>query len=214
MKKIVFISKKNSNSKKVFDSIKSYDSSWINETEKIKSLNPDVVIVYHWSKIIPKTIYNNFKCVSIHTGNLPDDRGGSPLQNQILRGKKFSRVNLIDVTEPVDSGDVYCSKEISLQGSLNEIWDVIANTTILLLKNFLLKNPKPVPQKGKSFSYKRKTNNKLIIDNIESIHNQIRMLDGDGYPKTFIELNGHVFEFSRSYFENNQIEASVKIFKK
>ena len=218
IKSIVLISKKTSSSKKVFDSLIGYNRNWIMEDEdvflKLKELNPDLVVVFHWSKIISKKIYNEFKCLCFHTGNLPEDRGGAPIQNQILNGKKHSRVNLIELTDPIDSGDVYCSKEISLQGSLNDIWITITETSIILIKKYLSTKPDPIPQKGKVTNYRRKTNNNLIIDNIESIHNQIRMLDGDGYPRTYLEKDGFIFEFSNSQFKNNEIISTVKIFKK
>jgi methionyl-tRNA formyltransferase len=215
---IVFISKNTSFSQKVFDSLNKYNSHWIKDDqnlyENIKRINPDWILVFHWSKIIPKKIYTNFKCLCIHTGNLPEDRGGSPIQNQILNGKKFSKVNLIELTEPVDSGAIYCSKDISLQGNLNDIWDIISETSILLIDKYISDELVPIPQEGKINTYKRKKDNNLIVNNIESIHDQIRMLDGLGYPKTFLEIEGFIFEFSRSHLENNEIEACVKIFKK
>jgi len=213
MKKILFISKKTSFSEKVFLSLKDQNIIWENDIEKISELNPDLIIIFHWSKIIPKTIYTKFKCITIHTGNLPDDRGGSPIQNQILRGKKFSKVNLIEVTDPVDSGGIYCFKEISLQGSLDDIWSVITESTIFLLNNFLNQKMIPIPQKGKSQSFKRKTENKIQLDNIESIYDQIRMLDGEGYPKSYIEVEGFRFEFRNSQLNNNEIESLVRIKK-
>ena len=36
-----------------------------------------------------KKIYENFICVIFHTGNLPKHRGGSPIQNLILKTKRL-----------------------------------------------------------------------------------------------------------------------------
>ena len=213
MEKVLFISKKTSFSEKVFLSIKNHRLIWENDIEKISDIKPDLIIIFHWSYIIPKKIYTKFKCITIHTGNLPDDRGGSPIQNQILRGKKFSKVNLIEVSDPVDSGGIYCSKEISLQGSLDDIWNVITESAIILLNNFLNKKMDPIPQQGKPQSFKRKTENKIQLNNIESIYDQIRMLDGEGYPKSFIEVEGFRFEFRNSRLNNNEIESLVRIKK-
>jgi len=214
MDKILFISKKTMFSEKVFLSLKSHNIIWENDIDKIFEIKPSIIIVFHWSSLIPKSIYSKFKCVSIHTGNLPHDRGGSPIQNQILRGKKFSKVNLIEVTDPIDSGGIYCFKEISLQGNLDDIWSVITESSIYLLNKFLKMKMDPIPQEGKPKSFKRKTDNKIILNSIESIHDQIRMLDGEGYPKSFIEIEGFRFEFSNSSLKNNQIESVVKISKK
>ena len=94
MEKIVFISKNNHQSHKVFDFLKSnYDAVWENNIKIIIGLNPDYVIMFHWSEILPKKFYEKINCICVHTGNLPKDRGGSPIQNQILKVK--SSVELI-----------------------------------------------------------------------------------------------------------------------
>ena len=216
MEKILLVSKNTSFSEKLFLKLrdqKDHNIFWENDLEKISDINPDLIVIFHWPNIISKTIYTKFKCITVHTGNLPDDRGGSPIQNQILRGKKFSKVNLIEVSDPVDSGRIYCSKEISLQGSLDDIWNVITESTIILLNDFLNKKMDPIPQQGKPQSFKRKTDNKIQLNNIESIYDQIRMLDGEGYPKSFIEVEGFRFEFRNSRLNNNEIEALVRIKK-
>ena len=63
--------------------------------ELIDGINPDWIFFFHWSDIVSKEIYTNYKCVTIHTGRLPKDRGGSPLQNQILNSIINTRVNAI-----------------------------------------------------------------------------------------------------------------------
>ena len=39
------------------------------------------------------------------------------------------------------------------------------------------------------------------------------MLDGEGYPKSFIEVEGFRFEFRNSRLNNNEIESLVRIKK-
>ena len=175
--------------------------------------SPDWVFVFHWSYIIDKSIYSKYKCVSFHTGNLPNDRGGSPIQNQILNGKKFSRVNAIVVQDPVDSGAVYCSKEISLQGSLQDIWGVITDSVITLIQHCIITNPTPIEQVGSSTTYKRKKDNILKLTDIKSIYNQIRMLDGESYPNTYLEIDGFKLDFSRATMDGDQILSDVRIYK-
>ena len=217
-KNIVFVSKETPSSKKVYDSLSHHNLLWVKEGDNLidflKDNKPDWVVVFHWSHIISREIHQNYRCITMHTGNLPDDKGGSPIQNQIINGKKFSKVNVIELTDPVDSGGVYCSKSITLQGSLFDIWDVISSCSIELIKKCIEENLLPERQIGDSKTYKRKLNNKLVLNSIESVYDQIRMLDGYGYPKTYLESDGFIFEFSRATLFDDKVLSDVKIYKK
>ena len=60
--------------------------------DKIKSFNPDYIFFPHWSYIIPKEIFENYTCIVFHMTDLPFGRGGSPLQNLIVRGMKETNI--------------------------------------------------------------------------------------------------------------------------
>lgn len=178
-----------------------------------RQVNPDWIFFFHWSKIVDKSFYSKYKCVVIHTGILPGDRGGSPIQNQILNGRKITNVNALVMQNPIDSGDVYCSEQITLQGSLNDIWYSIAEAATKVIYSCVKTNPIPLPQKGEENTYKRKLDNELKFDSIESIYDQIRILDGDGYPNTTLTIGNFKMDFSRAKFSNGEIIADVKIYK-
>ena len=108
---------------------------WITECnlQILDSLNPKWVFFFHWSEIVSKEIYTKYKCVVVHTGNLPEGRGGSPLQNQILEGVVSTKVNLIEMSSILDGGGIYISSPITLQGNLNDIWFTIAKISKKLI---------------------------------------------------------------------------------
>ena len=56
--------------------------------KEIKKINPQRIFFIHWSTLIPKDLYLNYECIQFHCANLPKFRGGSPVQNQILKGLK------------------------------------------------------------------------------------------------------------------------------
>ena len=178
-----------------------------------KKVNPDWIFFFHWSEIVDKIFYNEYKCVVIHTGILPKDRGGSPIQNQILDGRKITNVNALVMQDPVDSGHVYCSEQITLQGNLNDIWDSIAEAATRVIYKCVKINPIPWPQEGEESTYKRKLDNELKLDTLESIYDQIRMLDGDGYPQTTFTVGNFNMKFSRAKLSEGEILADVKISK-
>ena len=54
---------------------------------------------YGWSWIVKEKIYNNFLCLGLHPSKLPEYKGGSPLQHQIIDGKKRSSVTVLKLTK-------------------------------------------------------------------------------------------------------------------
>ena len=59
--------------------------------ERLDSLKPRYVFFPHWSWKVPDDIVDGFECVCFHMTDLPFGRGGSPLQNLIIRGHSETR---------------------------------------------------------------------------------------------------------------------------
>jgi methionyl-tRNA formyltransferase len=78
--------------------------------DHLNSINPVHIYFPHWSHIIPKDIYNNYECIIFHMTDLPYGRGGSPLQNLIIRGHKKTIISAIKCVEEIDAGPVYLKK--------------------------------------------------------------------------------------------------------
>lgn len=218
--KIIIISKDNYWTSRLIEKLKTYELDFIyfNKTlnSDIKKYNPDWIFFFHWSDMVEENIYSNYKCAVVHTGILPEHRGGSPLQNQIIKGIVKTRVNIIEMTDPVDSGAIYCSQDITLQGSINDIWYSIADITSELIIYCVDNNPLPKPQQGTPQTFKRIKDNTIKInenENINSIYDQIRMVDGASYPLSYMEINGFKLEFSRAKLEDEEILADVRIKK-
>jgi len=174
------------------------------------------VFFFHWSFIVPEHIFNNYECIVIHTANLPNGRGGSPIQNQIIDGVVHSHVNALRMTGVLDGGDIYCKKPITLQGNLNDIWYIIAITSFELITNIIDSDLKCCPQaEPTTQTYKRRKDNHIPFENnennIEDIYNFIRMLDGNNYPKSYINIGNYKLEFSRAsqHFNNNTDKAKI-----
>ena len=45
-------------------------------------------------------------CIGFHTGDLPGDRGGSPIQHKILRGEYDTFVSAMKLVNEIDAGDL------------------------------------------------------------------------------------------------------------
>ena len=48
----------------------------------------------------------------LHPSALPKFRGGSPIQNQIIRNIKNSKVTLFKMNEKIDAGPIILSKKV------------------------------------------------------------------------------------------------------
>jgi methionyl-tRNA formyltransferase len=189
--------------------------------DRIRELNPKYIFFPHWSWIIPNEIYKNFKCIVFHTADLPHGRGGSPIQNQISMGIKKSRVCAIDVVEELDAGDIYCSEYIDLsKGSADEILIEVSEIIFNNLIPFILtNNPVPYTQEGELFFFKRRKSdqsNLLLneITDLSSLYDFIRMLDGEGYPKAYIDLGNTKIEFSNVNKRSGFLEGKFTIYEK
>lgn len=174
----------------------------------------------HWSYKIPKIIYENFECIIFHTGNLPNHRGGSPIQNLIIRGFKHSYVNALKAEKRLDAGPIYIRKKISLAGSLDEIFFRISKKILIMIKYIVRKKPKPKNQSGRITFFKRIDQNNSMIDtkisSIEKLYDKIRMLDGKNYPNANFNINNFNLSFKKAVKQNNKIYVScvIKKFKK
>lgn len=186
--------------------------------DHLKKINPNKIFFPHWSYIIPKEIYNRFECVVFHMTDLPYGRGGSPLQNLILRGHKSTQVSALKVGDGIDTGDIYLKSPLSLEGTAKEIFeranDIISEQIITIVDRDLV----PKQQTGEPTIFKRrmpKDSNISELNEVEDIYDYIRMLDAEGYPKAFIETKNFKFEFNAAEkVDNNSLTANVRIIKK
>lgn len=110
----------------------------------------------YWSWKIPKVLLERFECVGFHMTDLPYGRGGSPLQNLILRDHKDTMLSAFRITEELDAGPIYLKRPLSLDGSAQEIFDRASNIIYNdMIPFIILNNPIPIPQTGKVVLFKR-----------------------------------------------------------
>ena len=100
-----------------------------------------------------KKIYNKFECIQFHCSDLPKFRGGTPIQNQIIRGLKNTKLSAFKVSEKLDTGPIYLKKNISLSNNASEIYSRIEKKSFKMIEE-IIKKKKIEPKKKK-----RKSNN-------------------------------------------------------
>ncbi len=82
----------------------------------IKKLNPDIIIVVAYGKILPEEILNfpKYGCVNGHASLLPRHRGASPIQWSIVCGDTITGMSTQRMEKGLDTGDVLLSESISI----------------------------------------------------------------------------------------------------
>ena len=87
------------------------------EAEKIlKEINPDVIVVVAYGKILPKSILDipKYGCVNGHASLLPKYRGASPIQWCIVCGETVTGITTMYMNEGMDTGDILEQIEVKI----------------------------------------------------------------------------------------------------
>ena len=182
---------------------------------KLELYKPKYIFFPHWSWIIPEEIYNNYDCVVFHSTDLPFGRGGSPLQNLIVRGIYNTKISAIKVCSGVDTGPVYMKEPIDIsEGSADDIFKRISDIVFMkMIPKFLMNDLVPKQQVVEVVSFRRRTPEQSEIPeglSQRQLYDYIRMLDGEGYPMAFKKYDkGKVF-FSKAIFKNGIVTAKAQ----
>lgn len=181
---------------------------------KLNKIKPRYIFFPHWSWFIPAEIYKNFECIVFHMTDLPYGRGGSPLQNLITRGHKKTKISAIKVNKNVDAGPIYLKKDLVLSGAAHKIYKHASDIIFGMIRGIIKNNPKPISQRGRVVIFKRRLpqeGNLSGLNNLQKIYDYIRMLDAEGYPKAFLEINEINLEFTDARLSGKTVEAKVRI---
>lgn len=182
--------------------------------EKLEPLQPEFIFFPHWSWLIPEGIYSRFECVIFHMTDLPYGRGGSPLQNLIVRGHKETKLTALRCIEGLDAGHVYLKRPLSLTGTAEEILQRASALMEDMIIEIVLNRPIPIPQQGEPVIFKRRhpeDGNLESLADLEKVYDYIRMLDADGYPRAFIDTENLHIEFGEAKLCESFVDAKVRI---
>jgi methionyl-tRNA formyltransferase len=128
---------------------------------------------------------------------LPEYRGGSPIQNQIIDGLEESAVSLFKMGSGLDDGPIYKQKKISLLGNLDDVFMEITKKSIPitkeLIKDYLNDSISLTVQdetKASSFKRRKKEQSEITLEEIKTksskyLYNKVRSLQ-DPYPNAYI----------------------------
>ena len=184
----------------------------------LENLSPRYVFFPHWSFFIPEKIFNSYNCIVFHMTDLPFGRGGSPLQNLIVRGIEQTKISALKVVKELDAGPVYLKEELSLNGTAKDIFERCLPIVQKMIVRIISENIIPEPQTGEPTIFNRRKpeeSNISELKELSKVFDYIRMLDADGYPNAYLETEYFKFEFTGALLnKNNSITSNVRITKK
>lgn len=182
--------------------------------EVLASVAPRYCFFPHWSWIVPAQVYEAFECVIFHMTDLPYGRGGSPLQNLIVRGHDSTMITALRCVAAMDAGPVYLKRPLSLGGTAEEILVRAGDIIEGMILDILELNPAPRPQTGEPVLFRRRSPEDGEVSNLvdlASLYDHIRMLDADGYPPAHVATEHLMFELRGARWEGDHLVATVRV---
>lgn len=75
---------------------------------QIKEINPDVIAVVAYGKLLPPEVLDipKYGCINVHGSLLPKYRGAAPIQWTVLNGDEYGGVTTMYMGEGLDTGDM------------------------------------------------------------------------------------------------------------
>jgi len=184
-----------------------------NNPEKLNDLyqikNIEIVILAGWSWILPEDQINNKLVVGLHPSDLPNYAGGSPIQNQVLDGLTSTKMTMFKLEKRIDSGEWLYKNNLSLQGSIQDIFKEMVRSSMEIIGDFIEDYPQLtfINQTGNGKKCRRLSPNQSVLNKAQmnnmstySLYNFIRCRQ-DPYPNACLED-----EFGKLIFKNVEYE--------
>lgn len=166
--------------------------------EKLAELNPDLIVVAAYGKIIPKKLIElpTYGIINVHSSILPKYRGAAPIHAALLNGDTKTGVTTMMIDEGLDTGDILDIKEVDIDetdtlGTLtkklsNLSYDLLDETITKLLNNTLVRT-KQDNSKASVVGLIKKSD--LLIDfrdDNKKIYNKVRAFNPE--PTAYVML--------------------------
>ena len=99
--------------------------------EEIKALNPDVICVVAYGKILPKEILDipRLGCINVHGSLLPKYRGAAPIQWAVINGEKQTGITTMYMDIGMDTGDMILKESVDIgeDETTGELWERLSS---------------------------------------------------------------------------------------
>lgn len=182
--------------------------------EIIKNLNPDVIVVAAYGKLLPKVVLETPKygCINIHGSLLPKYRGAAPIQRCVMNNEKYSGITIMQMAEGMDTGDILLQEKVEIgkdetSGELFDRLSIIGSDLLLkALEN--IDNLKPIKQNENEATHAAMLSKAdSILDLTKSPEEVYALIRGlTPWPGAFTEYKGKRIKIIKAKLENGVLE--------
>jgi len=153
---------------------------------QLKALNPDVIVVVAYGKLLPESILNipRLGCVNGHASLLPKYRGASPIQWCIVCGERETGVSTMLMDKGMDTGDILEQTKVKIgeEETAEELFERLSVVSAELMVSTLAKLSKgeitPIKQTESDATYapiiKKEMAQLDFNKTADEIHNAVR----------------------------------------
>ena len=193
--------------------------------ERFRKLEFDFGVVCAYGKIIPLTLLQTARVnfINTHASNLPRFRGAAPMERAIMMGDLSTALCVMEVSEALDEGDVFCKEiiEISPQMHIDQLEKrmIAASRSMLteVMQNYPQFEKNKESQGSEKILYAHKLSEMDSWINLEmegrEIYNKLRALCSS-YGIVFCTSDGKkiaVFKGSFEEVRHEQIPGTVML---
>ena len=166
--------------------------------DEIKALNPDIICVVAYGRILPKEILEipKYGCINVHGSLLPKYRGAAPIQWAVINGEEKTGITTMYMDVGMDTGDMILKEEVEIgkDETTGELWDRLSKIGgELLVKTIKLieQGKAPREKQNEDFSMAPMLNKEIAIIDCENkkaieIKNLVRGLNPIMGAYTFV----------------------------
>jgi methionyl-tRNA formyltransferase len=187
-------------------------------TELIKSLDPDILVVVAYGRILPDDMLEvpKYGAINVHASLLPKYRGAAPIQWAVLNGDKITGVTTMYLASEMDTGDIIYTTETEIGEfeTSGELFDrlMIMGAELLArtLRDIEAGTAPRTPQDHSKASYVKMLDKSLSpIEWAKTPREVIKQIYGlQPWPVATAELDGKVFKiYSAEYTQNKTDKA-------
>lgn len=170
--------------------------------DTLKSLDPEVIVVVAYGKILPAYIldYPKYGCINVHGSILPRWRGAAPIQWSVIAGDEEAGVTTMQMDRGLDTGDMLLVRktQIGERETAGELFDRLADMGAELLLETLIQaengSLQPVPQDDDQSCYASMLDKQMaVIDWSRTMREIDCLVRGlNPWPIALTSLDGNV----------------------
>lgn len=197
----------------VFQPIKMRDGTAL---EQIKALEPDILVVVAYGRILPDEILAvpKYGAINVHGSLLPKYRGAAPIQWAVLNGDRVTGVSTMYLASEMDTGDVIYTAETEIGEfeTSGELFDQLmvmgADLLVKTLRDIENGTAPRTPQDNSKASYVSQLDKSFSpIDWNKSPRSVVKWIYGlQPWPVATMEIDGQSYRVFAAEYTGNRTD--------